>query len=120
MTHTDRLAGLNAMSATTRRVRAEPGNERRSRTRLPLAFGVAALLWSGSAFAAADCNGTFVATSLKPLPTPTVVGLDIHDRSPAHLKLSAQFQAGLREAGVAVGERPNVLLHVSSSELSDS
>ena len=49
-----------------------------------------------------------------------VIGLDIHDASPANQKLAERFLDGLRNAGVTVGDHPNVLLHVSTSQLGGS
>ena len=74
----------------------------------------------GQARAMSSCDGTFAATSLHPLPSPMVVGLDIHDASPANQKLADRFIAGLRNAGITVGDHPNVLLHISTSQLGGS
>jgi len=60
------------------------------------------------------CNGTYAATLLQPLPTPMVVALDIRDDSPANVRMGDRFLAGLRDAGVAVGAAPNVVLHVAT------
>jgi hypothetical protein len=72
-----------------------------------------------STTAAGSCQGTYAATPLQPLPAQVVVGLDIHDRSPRNLRLAERFLAGVREAGVATGAQPSVLLHVSTSRLGD-
>jgi hypothetical protein len=82
-----------------------------------LAFGLAALAGVGGAAAMPTCEGTYAATLLQPLPTPMVVGLDVRDDSPANRRMADRFLAGLREAGVAVGAPPNVLLTISSSRL---
>jgi hypothetical protein len=88
--------------------------------RLPLTLflaAVAATSGSCDALALPSCEGTYAATSLQPLPQHVVLGLDIHDRSPANLKLAERFLAGIRSAGVTVGSDPNVLLHVTASVL---
>jgi hypothetical protein len=83
-------------------------------------FAVVGLLAAGVAGRVAampTCEGTYSATSLRPLPAKIVAGLDIHDRSPEHLKLAERFLAGVRLAGVTTGPRPNVLLHINSSRV---
>ena len=80
-----------------------------------LAASVMAL--GGGASAAPSCQGTYAATSLQPLPEQVVVDLDIRDRSRRNLMLADRFLRGVREAGVAVGQDANVLLHVSTSRL---
>ncbi len=82
-----------------------------------LGWGLAIIVWAGSAAAMPECQGTYAATSLQRLPAKIIVGLDIHNRSSAHLKLADRFLAGVREAGIAVGAEPNVLLHVDTSLL---
>jgi hypothetical protein len=49
-----------------------------------------------------------------------VVDLDISDRSKRNLMLADRFLTGVREAGVAVGQDANVLLHVSTSRLGET
>jgi hypothetical protein len=83
-------------------------------------LGLAGILPTNGAAATQTCQGTYAATPLQPLPPRIVVGLDIHDRSSRNLKLAERFLAGVREAGVAVGAEPNVLLHVNTSRLGDS
>ena len=75
------------------------------------------MAWGSGASAAPSCQGTYAATSLQPLPERVVVDLDIRDRSPRNLTLAERFLGGVREAGVAVGQDANVLLHVSTSRL---
>jgi hypothetical protein len=80
-------------------------------------MGLAALACTGPAAAMRTCEGTYAATPLHPLPARMVVGIDIHDASPRNESLAQRFLAGVREAGVATGQQPNVLLHVSTSRL---
>jgi hypothetical protein len=87
---------------------------------LAAAVGFLAIGLAGGVAAMPTCEGTYATESLKPLPARIVVGLDIHDPSPEHLRLADRFLAGLREAGVAVGPQPNVLLSISSSRLDTS
>ncbi len=84
---------------------------------LGLALGLAVTGWAGVAAAMPGCEGTYVATLLKPLPAHIVVGLEAHERSPAVQKLADRFLEGIRTAGVAVGPQPSVVLHVSTSLL---
>ena len=49
-----------------------------------------------------------------------MVELDIRDRSKRNLMLADRFLTGVREAGVAVGQDANVLLHVSTSRLGET
>jgi len=51
------------------------------------------------------------------LPAKPLVDLDVRDRSPRNVGLAERSLAGLKEAGVAVGDQPNVVLHVSTSRL---
>jgi hypothetical protein len=74
----------------------------------------------GGATAAPNCRGTYAATSLQPLPERVVVDLDIRDRSQRNLALADRFLAGVRAAGVTVGQDPTVLLHVSTSRLGET
>src|ERR1700761_1913169 len=84
-----------------------------------LALGV--MLWSGEANSTPSCQGgTYAATSLQPLPQPIVVELDIRDQSKRNLMLGDRFLAGVREAGVAVGQDANVVLHVTTSRLGET
>ena len=76
--------------------------------------------WCGGASAAPSCQGTYAATSLQPLPERVVVDLDIRDRSQRNLMLADRFLKGVREAGFAVGQDANVLLHVSTSRLGET
>jgi hypothetical protein len=78
------------------------------------------MAWGSGASAAPSCQGTYAATSLQPLPERVVVDLDIRDRSPRNLMLADRFLRGVREAGVAVGQDANVLLHVSTSRLGET
>ena len=91
-------------------------NKLRSRGLLALA-GLLALNLAGTAAAMPTCEGTYAAESLQPLPARIVVGLDIRDRSPDHLRLGERFLAGIRGAGVTVGPQPTVLLSISSSQI---
>jgi hypothetical protein len=86
-------------------------------TRLHLVLGLAAMAWANDAIAGQACTGSYAATSLQPLPANAVVGLDIRDRSPRNLMLADHFLAGIREAGVAVGQQPDVLLHIATSRI---
>ena len=83
-------------------------------------LALAAMLWCGGASATPSCQGTYAATSLQPLPERVVVDLDISDRSKRNLMLADRFLTGVREAGVAVGQDVNVLLHVSTSRLGET
>ena len=89
------------------------------RTRLfcvtTLALVVMAL--SHQATATETCQGSYATALLHPLPPRMVVGVDIHNRSPRNVELVERFLAGVRDAGVAVGAQPNVLLHISASTL---
>ena len=80
-------------------------------------FCAAALAFVSTASALPTCQGTYAATSILPLPAKPLVDLDVRDRSPRNVRLATRFLAGLREAGVAVGGQPNVVLHVSTSRL---
>lgn len=80
----------------------------------------ASLLAMGPAIGAAamtTCDGSYAAESLRPLPANVVVDLDIRDNSPDHIRLAKRFLAGIQEAGITVGPKPNVLLSISSSRL---
>ena len=83
-----------------------------------LAAGVT--VWCGGASGTPSCQGTYAATSLQPLPERVVVDLDISDRSKRNLMLANRFLTGVREAGVAVGQDANVLLHVTTSRLGET
>ena len=74
----------------------------------------------GGATATPGCVGSYAAEALRPLPAKIVVGLDIRDRSPEVLRLADRFLAGVRDAGIAVGPEPTVLLSVRSSRLDTS
>jgi hypothetical protein len=78
------------------------------------------MAWGSGVSAAPNCQGTYAATSLQPLPERVVVDLDIRDQSPRNLMLADRFLKGVREAGVAVGQDANVLLHVSTSRLGET
>ena len=78
------------------------------------------MTWCGWANAAPSCQGTYAATSLQPLPEQVVLDLDIRDRSARNLMLADRFLKGVREAGIAVGQDANVLLHVSTSRLGET
>jgi hypothetical protein len=93
----------------------EPGK----RGLIAIAWGLATGL-AGGANALPTCEGTYAAEALRPLPAAIVVDLDIRDNSPDHLRRAKRFLAGIREAGVAVGPKPNVLLSISSSRLAVS
>ncbi len=76
---------------------------------------ILAVALAGAAVAMPTCEGTYSATSLRPLPEHIVVGLDIRDRSAVNMRLAERFLAGITKAGFDVGEEPNVLLHVGVS-----
>jgi len=78
------------------------------------------VVWCGGASAASSCQGTYAATPLQPLPERVVLNLDIRDRSQRSLMLADRFLTGVRQAGIAVGQDANVLLHVSTSRLGDT
>ena len=78
------------------------------------------MVWCGGANATPSCQGTYAATPLQPLPERVVLDLDLHDRSKRSLVLADRFLKGIREAGIAVGQDANVLLHVSTSRLGDT
>lgn len=89
----------------------------RSTKRNAALLAASVMAWGSGASAAPSCQGTYAATSLQPLPERVVVDLDIRDRSPRNLALADRFLRGVREAGVAVGQEANVLLHVNTSRL---
>ena len=78
------------------------------------------VVWCGGANAAPNCQGTYAATSLQPLPERVVLDLDIRDRSQRNLMLADRFLEGVRAAGIAVGQDANVLLHVSTSRMGET
>lgn len=82
--------------------------------------GLVAMAWTNGAAATQACQGSYAATILQPLPKQIIVDLDIHDRSARNLKLAERFLAGVRDAGVAVGAQPTVLLHINSSRLNEA
>ncbi len=82
-------------------------------------LGLIATAWANGAGATPTCEGTYAATLLHPLPSSIVVDLDIHDRSARNLRLADKFLAGVHAAGVAVGAKPTVLLHVNTSRLNE-
>ena len=86
-----------------------------SRIPLCLAAGCAALAMGAAMPARAmdNCAGSFSATLLRPLATPTVVGLDLSDSSDVTARLAQAFTGGMQEAGVTVSGAPDVLLRVS-------
>ena len=88
--------------------------------RYGLIAGWLALGWVGRAAAMPSCEGTYAAESLRPLPARIVVDLDIRDPSPDHLRLAKQFLAGMSDAGVVSGPKPNVLVSIRSSRLDTS
>ena len=92
----------------------------RAAKRNAVLLAASVMAWGSGANAAPRCQGTYAATSLQPLPERVVVDLDIRDRSPRNLMLADRFLKGVREAGVAVGQEANVLLHVSTSRLGET
>lgn len=88
-----------------------------SRRLRPWALALGVLAVPGAASALPNCEGTYAATPIQPLPATVSVGLDIHDASPENQRLGQQFLAGIGSMGVMVGPRPNVLLHVTASIL---
>ena len=95
-------------------------NRDRAKARNAMLLAASVMVWCGGASATPSCQGTYAATSLQPLPERVVVDLDIRDRSPRILTLAERFLGGVREAGVAVGQDANVLLHVSTSRLGET
>ena len=95
-------------------------NRDRAAARNAALLAASVLAWCSGASAAPNCQGTYAATSLQPLPERVVVDLDIRDRSPRNLMLADRFLRGVREAGVVVGQGANVLLHVSTSRLGET
>ena len=95
-------------------------NRDRATARNAMLLAASVMVWCGGASATPSCQGTYAATSLQPLPERVVVDLDIRDRSPRNLTLADRFLRGVREAGVAVGQDANVLLHVSTSRLGET
>jgi hypothetical protein len=85
-------------------------------------FGIAliAIAWSGSASAMGSCDGTYSASLLHALPDRPVVSLDVRNPSPRNQRLADRFLAGMREAGVATSTNPNVMLHVTTSQIIDT
>ena len=80
---------------------------------------IVTLAGAGVATATPTCQGSFSTALLAPLPAHAVVGLDVRDRSPRNLERAQRFLAGVRSAGVAVADTPNIMLHVSSSRLGE-
>ena len=95
-------------------------NRDRATAKSAMLLAASVMVWCGGARATPSCQGTYAATSLQPLPERVVVDLDIRDRSPRNLTLAERFLGGVREAGVAVGQDANVLLHVSTSRLGET
>ena len=89
-------------------------------TRNAALLAASVMACGGGASAAPSCQGTYAATSLQPLPERMMVDLDIRDRSQRNLILADRFLRGVREAGIAVGQDANVLLHVSTSRLGET
>ncbi len=85
-------------------------------------FGIAliAIVWSGGASAMGSCDGSYSANLLHALPDRPVVGLDVRNPSPRNQRLADRFLAGIRTAGVATGTNPNVMLHVTTSQIIDT
>jgi hypothetical protein len=71
----------------------------------------------GKAPAMQSCDGTYSAMSLRPLPGHIVVGLDVLNPTAENRKLAERFLAGIRKAGIEVGPRPTVMLHVTRTGL---
>lgn len=82
---------------------------------LAVLLGLVGLAWTGQAMATQTCQGSYATALLQPLPPHIVVDLDVHDRSPRNQNLAERFLAGVRNAGVAVGPQPTVVLHISTS-----
>lgn len=59
------------------------------------------------------CPGVYSATLLKPLPTPTVVALNVASSSSASSESVQAFMSGLRAAGVTTTGTPTALLRVT-------
>lgn len=82
---------------------------------LVMLFALVLLSPNHGAFATSTCQGSYAAALLKPLPQHIVIDLDVRNRTPRNLALAQRFLAGARDAGVAVGPRANVLLHITTS-----
>ena len=93
------------------------GCRRRQRARNAALLAAGVTVWCGGASATPNCQGTYAATLLQPLPERVVVDLDVRDRSQRNLVLADRFLRGVRAVGIAVGQDANVVLHVSTSRL---
>src|SRR5271166_1184982 len=71
------------------------------------------LMMPAPARAMGSCSGQYSATPLQPLPQPVVVALVLSDNSPRNVQLAQDFSNGLGQAGIAVGNPPNVNLSVT-------
>ena len=87
---------------------------------MPNCSGVAAslLVTAGAllalpAFAASVCPGSYRASSIRPLPQPATIALNVSRQNPENLRLADEFADGLRSAGVAVAATGNVRLGLS-------
>jgi hypothetical protein len=92
------------------------GGEKMRASRVEFAIGI--LLAAGlSAPAAAmnACTGQYSAAALSPLPTPTVISLDLSGSTVTPSNLAQAFSRGMQEAGQRVGSPSNAVLTLSWS-----
>ena len=78
------------------------GCRRRQQARNAALLAAGVTVWCGGASATPNCQGTYAATLLQPLPERVVVDLDIRDRSQRNLMLADRFLRGVRAVGIAV------------------
>ncbi len=91
--------------------------KRHARSLVAMILALAGSALANGASATQTCQGSYITALFQPLPAQVVVGLDVHDRSPRNLDLGKRFLAGVSRSAVAVGEQPNVTLHVSTSRI---
>src|SRR5215472_8721042 len=61
------------------------------------------------------CTGQYSAAALSPLPTPTVISLDLSGSTVTSPDLAQAFTRGMQEAGQHVGTPANAVLTLSWS-----
>ena len=84
--------------------------------RFELIFGMSLAGALAAPAAAMDaCTGQYSAAALSPLPTPTVISLDLSGSTPTAPGLAQAFTQGLQDAGQRVGSPSNAVLTLSWS-----
>src|ERR1700761_167234 len=82
------------------------------RFELGIALALAGVL-AAPAAAMDACNGQFSAAALSPLPTPTVISLDLSGSTITAPALVQAFTQGMQDAGQRVGAPSNAVLTLS-------